>query len=141
MRSAMARTIPILKYLPIIIFTMIFLSLIWTVIFLYENRKGVRQESFKNKVPIISSITQQFDPISKEHLKLRQVATSSLDFPVSYKHVETIYFKNEPKQEIMIQMRFTGRDIYNTERRSCLRATYTYYGDEVVTPEFCDLRA
>lgn len=135
----------ILKYFPIAFFCMIFLSLVWSVIFFYENqyenKKTTRQEKFRKKDPVIYSITQQFDPISKEHLKLRQAATELLDFPISYKHIETIYFRNEPKKEIMIKMRFTGRDIYNTERRSCLRATYSYHGEETSAPSLCDLRA
>lgn len=98
-------------------------------------------KNLKKKDLTIPNITHQFDPISKEHLALRKVAADSLDFPVSYKHVETIYFRNEQRNEVMIKMRFTGRDTYNTERQACLRATYTYYGDEMVAPEFCDLKA
>lgn len=137
----MTRKIPILKYFPAIMFLIIFLSLIWTVIFFDEKKKFERLKILQNKDLVILSIAQQFDPISKEHLKLRQTAKESLDFPISYKHVETIYFKNEPKKEIMIKMRFTGRDIYNTERQFCLRATYSYLGESINSPSPCDLRA
>lgn len=130
-----------LTYFPVTIFCIIFLSLIWSVIFFYENKKVTKQKVFKKKHTIIQSIAQQFDPISKEHLQLRKAATDLLDFPISYKHIETIYFRNEQKQEIMIKMRFTGRDTYNTERRSCLRATYSYHGKEMIAPSLSDLRA
>ncbi len=128
----------ILKYLPIIIFFMIFLALIWSVIFFYAHKSEPKLERLTQKDPIISSIAQQFDSGSKEHIQLRNFAMHSLHFPVSYKHIETIYFKNEEKKTIVVQMQFSGRDIYNTERKSCLRATYTYYAEEIIAPSSCD---
>lgn len=131
----------LIKYLPLTIFCMIFLSLIWAVIFFYENKKVHKQDRFKKKTPIISIFSHQFDPISKEHVQLRKAAADSLDFPISYQHIETIYFRNEQKKEIMIKMRFTGLDTYNTKIKYCLRATYSYHGEEMMAPSFCDLRA
>lgn len=131
----------IFKYLCFVIFFVMFLSFVWSVLFFYENSKPSRQEKLKQKSPMISSIARQFDPVSREHLQLSKVAAQSLDYPSSYKHLETIYFNNEKKRELIIKMRFSGLDMYYTENRSCLRATYSYYGEEVIAPEFCNLKS
>lgn len=139
--KAMENNQSIFKYSSYIIFFIIFLSLVWSVLYFYESSKPSSQETFEKKHPVMSAIAHQFDPISREHFKLRKIATQSLDFPSSYKHLETIYFRNEKKKEIIIKTRFRGLDMYYIDNRACLRATYSYYGEEIMAPEFCDLKS
>lgn len=94
---------PLFQHYSVPAFFLLFLLLVWYIIFLYENQKEAKY-ALQTKPTANKHIAKQFDPISREHVQLRKFAMTTLAFPISYQHLETIYFKNEQRKEIVIKM-------------------------------------
>lgn len=113
-----------------------FLIIIYWIIYSYET--AIRYEYKFRKRSFAAIISKQFDGIAGEHQQLKEYAKNSLQFPYSYKHIDTIYMRNNEDQELLVKTLYTGEDTFKTERVFCAKAIYTFYGDEIMAPEPCD---
>jgi len=124
-----------LESLSVIVFFVIFLSVITYLIYIYETRS---HREFNSKPKGFSTIVMnQFNGPTGEHQKLKKYAKNSLEYPASYKHIETIYIRNDSHQEVFVRTMFSGQDSYKTERIFCIKATYSFDSDEIKPPTSC----
>jgi len=114
----------------------LFLSVIAYIIYVYETKS--RSEYLLKMKGFSTALRQQFDGTAGEHQQLKKIAKNSLEFPQSYKHIETIYVKNDISQEILVRTLFSGQDTYKSEIVHCLKAQYSYSGEVIKPPVPCD---
>ncbi len=120
----------------LILFFIAFLIAIACIIYFYEMEI---KNGYKHRRTAFSTvISKQFDGPAGEHLQLKEYAQSSLMFPYSYKHIDTIYIRNNEDQEIFVKTLYTGQDTYKTERLFCAKAVYSFQGLVISQPESCN---
>lgn len=96
-----------------------------------------KQSRIKEKPMLTKIINKQFNLSTGEHYQLAQFAKNNLDFPYSYRHLETFYIRDESQQAVLVKTIFKSRDTYNTERFNCFKAIYSYYGKNILPPKPC----
>ena len=82
-------------------------------------------------------IDEQFSAWDGEHIRLGKIAKSSLKFPDTYEHVNSVYFRNNEKRNIVVKTTFIGQNAFGVKQRSCIMATYSFTGTEIKQPSSC----
>lgn len=124
-----------LEYISAIFVFVIFISVVSYLTYIYEQDH--RNES-KFKIKGFSTmLTSQFNGPTGEHKILKKYAKQYLEYPASYKHIETIYIRNDRHHEVFVRTLFSGQDSYKTERIFCIKAIYSFDGKELKPPVPC----
>lgn len=89
------------------------------------------------KDPNTINIEKQFSTWDGEHYQLSSQAKKALKFPDTYEHIDTVYFRNNDKQEITVKTTFIGQNAFGVKQRSCIMARYSFYGTELSQPVPC----
>lgn len=111
-----------------------FLFVVVYGLFFYENRHKPKAPK-KDQDTIW--IEEQFSAWDGEHIRLGRIAKSSLKFPDTYEHVNSVYFRNNEKRNIVVKTTFIGQNAFGVKQRSCIMATYSFTGTEIKQPSSC----
>lgn len=129
LRDRKLETISAITVLGIVLFI--------TAYILYYCENKYRNEYYVKEKGFSTIAAPQFDGPAGENQQLKEYAQSILDFPKSYKHIETIYIHNQNHQDFFVHSIFSGRTTHKTEEILCLKAAYSSIDQSIKNPTTC----